>query len=73
MSCNFIFKIIIHFIIYMEGSKGKFIIYIGIIGPLSCFDCINFKASLIIKIINFIGIKKWPPSSYACHLPCECD
>jgi len=35
-----------------------FIIYIGIIGPLSCFDYINFKASLIIKIINFNGIKR---------------
>jgi hypothetical protein len=56
-SCNFIIKIIIHFIIYMEGSKGKFIIYMGIIGPLSCFDYINFKVSLVIKIINFIGIK----------------
>jgi hypothetical protein len=29
-----------------------FIIYIGIIGPLFRFDCINFKVSLIIKIIN---------------------
>jgi hypothetical protein len=35
-----------------------FIICIGIIGPLSCFDYINFKASLIIKIINFNGIKR---------------
>ncbi len=34
-----------------------FIVYIGIIGPLSCFDCINFKVSLVIKIINFNGIK----------------
>jgi hypothetical protein len=30
-----------------------FIIYIGIIGPLFCFDYINFKVSLVIKIINF--------------------
>ncbi len=37
-----------------------FIIYIGIIGPLSSFDCTNFKASLIIKIVNFNGIKKLP-------------
>ncbi len=29
-----------------------FIIYIGIIGPKSCFGYINFKASLVIKIIN---------------------
>jgi hypothetical protein len=29
-----------------------FIIYIGIIGPQSCFDYTNFKASLVIKIIN---------------------
>ncbi len=36
---------------------GIFIIYIGIIKPLSCFDCINFKGSLIIKIINFNEIK----------------
>jgi len=33
-----------------------FIIHIGIIGPLTCFDYINFKVSLIIKIINFNGI-----------------
>jgi hypothetical protein len=30
-----------------------FIIYIGIVRPLFCFDCINFKASLVIRIINF--------------------
>jgi hypothetical protein len=36
---------------------GIFIIYIGIIGPLSHFDCINFKVSLVIKIINFNGIE----------------
>jgi len=36
---------------------GTFIIYIVIIGPLSCFDCINFKASLVIKIINFNKIQ----------------
>ncbi len=30
-----------------------FIKYIGIIGPRSCFDYINFRASLVIKIINF--------------------
>ncbi len=35
-----------------------FIIYIGIIRPLFCFDCTNFKASLVIKIINFNEIKK---------------
>jgi len=35
-----------------------FKIYIGIIRPLFNFDCINFKASLVIKIINFNGIKK---------------
>ncbi len=61
MSCNFILKIIISFIIYIEVSKGKFIIYIGIIGPVSCFDCINFKVSLVIKIIKFIGIKNMVP------------
>jgi hypothetical protein len=36
---------------------GVFIIYIGIIRPLSHFEYINFKASLVIKIINFNGIK----------------
>jgi hypothetical protein len=36
---------------------GIFIIYIGIIGPLSHFDCTNFKVSLVIKIISFRGIK----------------
>jgi hypothetical protein len=35
-----------------------FIVYIGIIGPLFCFDYTNFKVSLVIKIINFNGIKK---------------
>jgi hypothetical protein len=30
-----------------------FIVYIGIIRPLSHFDYTNFKVSLIIKIINF--------------------
>jgi hypothetical protein len=34
-----------------------FIGYINIIGPLSHFDYINFKVSLVIKIINFNGIK----------------
>jgi hypothetical protein len=33
-----------------------FIVYIGIIGPLSHFGYTNFKASLIMKIINFNGI-----------------
>jgi hypothetical protein len=35
-----------------------FIIYIGIIGPLSRVDYINFKDSLVIIIINFNGILK---------------
>ncbi len=35
-----------------------FIIYICIIGPQSPFDYTNFKASLIIKIINFNEILK---------------
>jgi hypothetical protein len=35
-----------------------FITYIGIIGPLSCVDYINFMDSLIIIMINFNGIKK---------------
>jgi hypothetical protein len=34
-----------------------FIIYICLIGPLFCFDYMNFKASLVIKIINFNRIK----------------
>jgi hypothetical protein len=33
---------------------GVFVIYMG---PLSCFDCINFKVSLVIKIIKFNRIK----------------
>jgi hypothetical protein len=36
---------------------GSFIIYIGIIGPMSHFDYTNFKFLLIIQIINFNGIK----------------
>jgi hypothetical protein len=57
MLCNII-KLIINFIIYIEGSMNIFIIYIGIIGPQSHFDCTNFKVSLVIKIINFNEIKK---------------
>jgi hypothetical protein len=43
--------------IYIERSMGMFRVYIGIIKPLSCFDCINFKVSLVIKLINFNEIK----------------
>jgi hypothetical protein len=50
---NITLKIIINFIIYIEGSMSIFIIYISIIGPQSHFDYINFKASLVIKITNF--------------------
>ncbi len=39
---------------------GIFIVYIGIIKPLFHFDYTNFKVSLVIKIINFNGIKKIP-------------
>jgi hypothetical protein len=35
-----------------------YIIYIGIIRPLFHFDSINFKVSLVIKIINFKRIFK---------------
>jgi hypothetical protein len=35
-----------------------FIIYIGIIRPLFCFDYTDFKVSLIIIMINFNGIFK---------------
>jgi hypothetical protein len=35
-----------------------FIIHIGITRPHFCFDCTNFKASLVIKIINFNEILK---------------
>jgi hypothetical protein len=52
----FYFKIIINFIIYIERSIGIFIVYIGIIKSLSQFDCINFKGSLVPKIINFTEI-----------------
>jgi len=40
-------------IIYIEGSMNIFILHIAIIGPLFHFDCNNFKASLVIKIMNF--------------------
>ncbi len=36
---------------------GSFIVYIGIIGPLSHFDYTNFKFLLVIQIMNFNGIK----------------
>jgi len=71
--CNIISIIIINFVIYIERFMGIFIIYIGKIRPLFHFDCIKIKVSLDIKIINFNGIKNMLPSSYACHLPCECD
>ncbi len=58
MLCNIILKIIIFFIIYIEGSMGIFIVYIGIIGPWPHFNYTNFKVSLVIKVINFSGIKK---------------
>jgi len=32
--------------------------YIGTIGPLFRFDYINFRVSLVIKIINFNEIQK---------------
>jgi len=56
MLCNIILKIIIKFIIYIEGSMSTFIIYIGITMPLSRLDYINFMGSLVIKLINFNGI-----------------
>ncbi len=34
-----------------------FIVHMSVIRPLFCFDYIIFKASLIIKIISFNGIK----------------
>jgi len=57
MLCNIILKIILNLIIYIEGSTWHlFIIYIGIIKSLYCFDYTNFKASLVIKIIKLNGI-----------------
>ncbi len=55
MLCNIILKI--NPTIYIERSMCIFIVHIGIIGPLFCFECTNFKASLVIKIINCNGIK----------------
>jgi len=43
-------------VIYIERLMDIFIIYIGII-RLFCFDYINFKISLVTKIISFNGIK----------------
>jgi hypothetical protein len=74
MLCIIIIIIIkIIFFIYIEGFMNIFILYNGIIRPMSRFEYINFKASLVIKVINFNGIKKMAPSSYACHFPCEFD
>jgi len=58
MLYDIILIIIINFIIYIEGSMNIFIVYIGIIGPLFHFDYINFKVSLVIKIIHFNEIEK---------------
>jgi hypothetical protein len=66
-----ILKIIIKFLIYFKGSMGIFIIYIGIIGPLFHFGYTKFKVPLAIKNNQFEWNLKY--SSYACHLPCECD
>jgi hypothetical protein len=55
---NIILKIIKFFIIYIGGSMGIFIVYIGIIGPSSHFNYTNFKVSLVIKEINLSGIFK---------------
>jgi hypothetical protein len=41
-----------------------FIIDIGIIGPKSCFDYINFRTSLVIKNNQFEWNKKNGPSSF---------
>jgi hypothetical protein len=73
MLCNINLKLVISFIIYIEGSTSIFIIYMGIIRPLSHFDCKNFKASLFIKIINFNQNFKTTHLAYVCHIPCECD
>jgi hypothetical protein len=56
MLCNIIEIILIILIIYIEESIGIFMIYIATIGSLFRFDCTNFKVSLFIKIVNFIGI-----------------
>jgi hypothetical protein len=53
MLCSIILIIIINFIIYIEGSMAIFIVYIGVVKQQSHFDYTNFKASLVIKIINF--------------------
>ncbi len=37
---------------------GIFILYIDIIGTLSHFNYTNFKVSLVVKVINFSGLKK---------------
>jgi hypothetical protein len=58
MLCSIILIIIINFIIYIEGSMAIFIVYIGVVKQQSHFDYTNFKASLVIKIINFNRILK---------------
>jgi hypothetical protein len=55
---NIILIIIIFFIIYIEGSMGIFIVYIGIIGSLFHLNYINSNFSLVIKVIKFSGILK---------------
>jgi hypothetical protein len=49
-------KITINFIIYIEGSMCIFIVYVSLIGPLFHFDYLNFKGSIIIRVINFSEI-----------------
>jgi hypothetical protein len=51
-SCYVVFKKT-NLIIYIERFKGIFMVYIDIIKPLFHLHCTNFKASLVIKIINF--------------------
>jgi hypothetical protein len=50
---NIIEITIIIIISYIEGSICIFMIYIATIRSLFCFDYIDFKASLVIKIIKF--------------------
>ncbi len=63
MLCNMMLKIIINCIIYIEWSMCIFILCVSLIGPLSHFDYINFKCSIITRMI-LVKFKIWP--IYSC-------
>ncbi len=66
-------KCYVNITLYWKSQGYIYTIYIGIIESLFHFTYTNFEALLVINVINFKRILKWPSSLYAFHLQCECD